>query len=103
MRKLCMNQERRNGEVMNRNLFKYFVIEGCNYFDFVMRFKSSFFISNVQLKAVFEAYRQFSKHDIEADIKSETSGALRKGLLTIGKREIQYRFNTIYFFSSCDA
>ncbi len=42
-------------------------------------------ISDVQLKAVFEAYRHFSKQDIEADIKGETSGSLRKGLLAIGK------------------
>jgi hypothetical protein len=44
-----------------------------------------YFISDVQLKAVFEAYGHVSKHDIEADIKSETSGDLRKGLLAIGK------------------
>jgi hypothetical protein len=43
------------------------------------------FISDVQLKAVFEAYRQFSKKDIEAAIKSETSGNLCKSLLAIGK------------------
>jgi hypothetical protein len=42
-------------------------------------------ISDVQLKAVFEAYRHFSKQDIEAAIKSETSGDLRKGLLVVGK------------------
>ncbi|CAF2947711.1 unnamed protein product [Rotaria sp. Silwood2] len=41
--------------------------------------------SNVQLKAIFEAYQQYSKRDIEDDIKSETSGSLCNGLLTIGK------------------
>ncbi|CAF1191411.1 unnamed protein product [Rotaria magnacalcarata] len=39
--------------------------------------------SDAQLKAIFEAYHQFSKRDIEADIKSETSGSLRNGLLAI--------------------
>ncbi|CAF2904300.1 unnamed protein product [Rotaria sp. Silwood2] len=39
--------------------------------------------SNAQLKAIFEAYRQFSKKDIEAAIKSETSGNICKGLLAI--------------------
>ncbi len=49
------------------------------------RISNLYFISDVQLKAIFEAYGHVSKHDIEADIKSETSGDLRKGLLTIGK------------------
>ncbi|CAM2705420.1 unnamed protein product [Rotaria socialis] len=39
--------------------------------------------SNAHLKGVFEAYRQFSKKDIEDAIKSETSGNIRKGLLAI--------------------
>ncbi|CAF1231961.1 unnamed protein product [Rotaria sp. Silwood1] len=39
--------------------------------------------SDVQLKAIFEAYQQYSKRDIEVDIKSETSGSLCNGLLTI--------------------
>ncbi|CAF2047091.1 unnamed protein product [Rotaria magnacalcarata] len=39
--------------------------------------------SNAHLKAVFEAYRQFSKKDIENVIKSETSGNICKGLLAI--------------------
>ncbi|CAF4219276.1 unnamed protein product, partial [Didymodactylos carnosus] len=39
--------------------------------------------SDVQLRAVFDAYGQFSKKDIEAAIKSETSGSLRKSLLAI--------------------
>lgn len=37
--------------------------------------------SDVQLRAIFEAYGKFSEHDIEEDIQSETSGTLRKGLL----------------------
>ncbi|CAF0771349.1 unnamed protein product [Didymodactylos carnosus] len=39
--------------------------------------------SDVQLRAVFDAYSQFSKKDIEAAIKSETSGSLCKSLLAI--------------------
>ncbi|CAF0755465.1 unnamed protein product [Rotaria sordida] len=39
--------------------------------------------SDAQLKAVFEAYGQFSKKDIEAAIKSETSGNLCNGLLAV--------------------
>ncbi|CAF0825966.1 unnamed protein product [Adineta steineri] len=39
--------------------------------------------SNAQLKAVFNAYGHFSKKDIEAAIKSETSGNLCKALLAI--------------------
>ncbi|CAF3586615.1 unnamed protein product [Rotaria sordida] len=39
--------------------------------------------SDVQLKAVFEVYQQYSKKDIEVNIKSETSGSLCNGLLTI--------------------
>jgi hypothetical protein len=50
-----------------------------------MFFSTWYFLSNSQLKAIFEAYQKFSKKDIEADIKSETSGNLCKGLLTIGK------------------
>jgi hypothetical protein len=37
------------------------------------------------LKAVCEAYGKFSKKDIEAAIKSETSGSLCRGLLAISK------------------
>ncbi len=46
---------------------------------------SLYLISDVQLKAIFEAYEHVSKNDIEKDIKSETSGNLRQGLLAIGE------------------
>ena len=41
-------------------------------------------LSDAQLKAVYEAYGHFSKKDIETAIKSETSGSLCKALLAIG-------------------
>jgi hypothetical protein len=41
--------------------------------------------SDAQLKAVCEAYGKFSKKDIEAAIKSETSGSLCRSLLAISK------------------
>jgi len=82
MQKLYMKLGKRNGEQMNRNLLKFFAIEGSLFL--VNSFLSnSSFISNAQLKAVFEAYGHFSKKDIEAAIKSETSGSLCRSLLAI--------------------
>ena len=74
-----------------------------NYFDFILNYFSiSYFISNAQLKAIFEAYGNFSKKDIEADIKSETSGNLCKGLLAIGNviNDIYFTSYNSNFFSS---
>ena len=41
--------------------------------------------SDAQLKAIFEAYRNYSKKDIEDAIESETSGILCRSLLAIGE------------------
>ena len=37
-----------------------------------------------QCRAVFDAYSQVSKHDIEQAIRNEMSGDLSTGMLTIG-------------------
>jgi len=49
------------------------------------------FDSDVQLRAIFEGYGKFSEHDIEEDIQSETSGTFRKGLLAVGRKDIEYQ------------
>ena len=58
-------------------------------FDFIFEFNLLIstldWISDAHLKAVCDAYGQFSKKDIEDAIKSETSGNLCRGLLAIGK------------------
>ncbi len=48
-------------------------------------FSVFYLLSDAQLKAICEAYGQFSKKDIETAIKSETSGDLRRSLLAISK------------------
>ncbi len=48
-------------------------------------FSIFYLLSDAQLKAIYEAYGQFSKKNIEAAIKSETSGSLRRSLLAISK------------------
>jgi hypothetical protein len=95
MQKLYMKLGKRNGEQMNRNLLKFFAIEGSLFL--VNSFLSnSSFISNAQLKAVFEAYGHFSKKDIEAAIKSETSGNLCRALLAIGKCKVRSISDILY-------
>ena len=59
-------------------------------FVIIFCFSNSYFISNAHLKAVCEAYGKFSKKDIEAAIKSETSGSLCRGLLAISKYIIKF-------------
>lgn len=90
MRKLYANQGIKNGELMIRNLFNFFQNEGS----FTSLFIYDFYwilISDVQLRAIFEAYGKFSEHDIEEDIQSETSGTFRKGLLAVGRKDIKYQ------------
>ena len=74
---------------MNRNLWKLFLHEGKIFFPLLFsHLKSSpICVSNAQLKAIFDAYGHHSKKDIEAAIKSETSGNLCRALLAIGKRK----------------
>ena len=38
-----------------------------------------------QLRAIFDAYKDIAGKDIEEAIKSEMSGDLKKGMLTVGK------------------
>lgn len=87
MRRVYPKQERRNGRQRIRNSFKFFANEGNLDIHFISIILILSSISDAQLKAVFEAYQQFSRRDIESEIKSDTSGSLRTGLLTIGKCE----------------
>ena len=43
-----------------------------------------FFRSYPQLRATFEEYQKLGKKDIEDAIKSEMSGDIKNGMLTIG-------------------
>lgn len=72
---------------MNRNLFNFFRNEGLSVNREFLLDRLKLSISDVQLRAIFEAYGKFSEHDIEEDIQSETSGTLRKGLLAAGMED----------------
>lgn len=61
------------------------------------------FISDAHLKAICEAYGQFSKKDIEVAIKSETSGNLCRSLLAIGKCRRRSKSEFYISFSPSDA
>lgn len=48
-----------------------------------------------QLRATFEEYKKISKKDIEEALKSEMSGDLLRGMLTIGEF---WKFMLMFYF-----
>ena len=51
-----------------------------------------------QLRATFDEYKKISKKDIEEALKSEMSGDLLRGYLTIGKTKMNFYKNVNFFF-----
>jgi len=56
--------------------------------------------SFAHLRAVFEEYAKISKKTVEEAIKSEFSGDIKDGLLTVGKlSDFNFHFNIFLFVS----
>jgi len=76
----------RNGIQMNQYLFDFYAIAGLDlfvYFKLLWAFVFDY-LSNIQLKQIFEAYQQFSEIDIDQAIQIYTDSNLHHILLAIG-------------------